>query len=130
LRKERAVQFAVTAIAAVLALAGCGLKSGMQTYSDKLKNAGFDKVTASRDEEKSGKKNKLVAYDFDWTVNTDDDPATCTVELEYPAESGGSLTGDDWHIDEVNGDDITGWGAGSPDAQEVRRLLKEHGYDC
>ncbi|MBT8227047.1 MAG: hypothetical protein HKP61_19365 [Dactylosporangium sp.] len=116
-----------------LGAAGCGT-SGADAYADKLQQAGFDSVEVDRDVERSGtakkKRKKLVAYDFDWEVSTDNDPATCTVELEHPALSSGGLQGDHWHIDEVNGEDVSGWGTQSPDADTVRRLLREHGYDC
>jgi hypothetical protein len=121
---------AVLTSAAALTLVGCSFKPGSSVYNDKLKSAGFDTIVVDRDEEKSGKKKKLVAYDFDWVVNTDGDDKTCTVELEHPANSSGSLAGDDWHIDEVNGEDVSGWGTDSPDAATVRKLLTEHHYDC
>ena len=115
---------------ALLALTACGFKSGAAAFSDDLKGAGFDSVQVDRDEEKMGKKKQLVAYDFDWVVNTDDDSGTCTVELEHPAKPSGALKGNDWHIDEVNGDDVSGWGDGSPDADDVREMLNDHHYDC
>jgi len=120
---------AVVACVAALTVAGCG-KSGAGKFGDGLEGAGFQNVSVTRDEEGSGKKKKLVAYDFDWPANTDGDPQTCTVELEHPANSNGRLKGDAWHIDEVNGEDVDGWGAGSPDAAKVKQLLQEHGYDC
>lgn len=122
-------RLAVVACVAALALAGCG-KSGAGKYSDELEGAGFQNVSVTRDEEGSGKKKKLVAYDFDVVVNTDGDDGICAVELEHPANSKGRLTGDEWHIDEVNGEDVNGWGADSPDAAKVKQLLQEHGYDC
>jgi hypothetical protein len=120
----------VTAALAVLLAAGCGGKGGQQKYEDKLTGAGFDNVSVTRDEEGSGKKKKLVAYDVDWPANTDGDPQTCTVELEHPANKSGSLKGEDWHVDEVNGTDVNGWGSDSPDAAKVQQLLRDHGYDC
>lgn len=120
---------AAIACVAALAIAGCG-KSGAGKYTDELTDAGFQNVSVTRDEEGSGKKKKLVAYDFDMTVNADGDPQTCAVELEHPANAKGRLTGDGWHIDEVNGEDVDGWGAESPDATKVEQLLREHGYDC
>ncbi|MGX7671091.1 hypothetical protein [Plantactinospora sp. DSM 117369] len=130
MRSKKPLPLAIATIATLLTLVGCGNKSGEQTYSDKLRSAGFDAVAIDRDVEKSGKKKKLVAYDLDWTVNLDQDSVSCTVELEHPATSSGALKGDHWHIDEVNGSDISGWGAESPDAEAVRRLLRQHGYDC
>jgi hypothetical protein len=120
---------AVVACVAALAVAGCG-KSGAGKYSDELETAGFQNVSVTRDEEGSGKRKKLVAYDFDVVVNTDGDDATCAVELEHPANSKGRLQGDQWHIDEVNGEDVNDWGTDSPDAAKVKQLLQEHGYDC
>jgi len=119
----------VVACVAALAVAGCG-KSGAGKYGDELEGAGFQNVSVTRDEQGSGKKKKLVAYDYDVVVNTDGDDATCSVELEHPASSNGRLKGDKWHIDEVNGEDVDGWGAESPDAAKVKQLLQEHGFDC
>ena len=120
----------LVASVALLPLASCSFKPASSVYRDKLTDAGYDNVTIDRDTEKSGKKSQLVAYDFDWEVNTDSDPSTCAVELEYPAKSSGKLKGDDWHVDEVNGDDVSGWGGDSPDADTVRQLLQQHHYDC
>lgn len=114
--------------AVLMALAGCE-KGGAQAYEEKLKKAGFDNVKVTRDVERVGGKRKLVAYDFAWRVNTDGDAAACVVALEHPANSGGSLRGVNWHIDEVNGRDVT-WNDASPDATTVRRLLAEHDVDC
>ncbi len=114
---------------AVLVTAACG-QSGAGIYAEKLRKAGFDHVSVTRDMEKVGAKKKLVAYDFDWRVNTDADPAACVVELEYPANPSGGLSGAHWHIDEVNDRDVSGWSNTSPDAATVRRLLGEHGIDC
>ncbi|MEO3743641.1 hypothetical protein [Plantactinospora sp. B5E13] len=129
----RVALLAVAAVSATLAVGGCGGGDPAQAYRDKLTRAGFTSVTVEADEESTGtrkkRKKRVVAYDFDWVVNTDNDPQTCTVELEHPGDSG-ELRGNHWHIDEVNGQDVNGWGAGSPNPDTVRRLLREHQYDC
>lgn len=130
----RSIRVLLAAVMCVTAIAtsGCGNTNGAEEYGDKLTAAGFEGVSVSRDEETSGKKKKkkLVAYDVDWVVDTDGDDGTCAVELEYPANSSGSLKGDHWHIDEVNGEGVSGWGDKSPNPSTVRSLLQEHGIDC
>lgn len=123
-------RYALLALSAAgLVLAGCS--SSADTFADSLKKAGFDNVKVSEDKEtktvynKKKKKNEKkteVAYDFDWTVNTDSDPSTCVVELE-------SESGKTWHIDEVNGNDIND-GPASPKPDSVRDYLKSHNIDC
>jgi hypothetical protein len=134
---RRLVLVVATAVAAAAALAGCSAAS--DDFADSLKEAGFDHVNVVKDTESKSVYNKkkrknetksvLVAYDFDWTVNTDSDDATCVVELEHAADSGGKLRGDGWHIDEVNGTDVTDSPA-SPNADAVRAYLKGHNIDC
>ena len=123
--------------AVVVGLAGCS--SASDDYADSLKKAGFDHVKVEQDKEtksvynkkkkKNEKKSEVVAYDFDWKVNTDADPATCTVELEHAATKSGSLTGNGWYIDEVNGNDVSDSPA-SPNPDAVRNYLKSHNIDC
>jgi hypothetical protein len=123
--------------AAILVLAGCS--SSADEYADSLEKAGFDHVKVEQDKEKKSVYNKkkkknesktvLVAYDFDWTVNTDSDPQTCVVELEHAANSSGSLTGNGWYIDEVNGKDVND-GPASPNPDAVRNYLKSKNIDC
>ncbi|MFD0743018.1 hypothetical protein ACFQ1L_15435 [Phytohabitans flavus] len=125
----RSTVVAVVALVAI-SVAGCGSRNGQAKFQEKLTGAGFDHVSVTRDEEGSGSKKALVAYDVDWPANTDGDDATCTVELEHPANKNGSLKGGDWHIDEVNGQDVNGWGGDSPNPATVRQLLQEHGFDC
>lgn len=126
----------VLSAAAALMLAGCS--SSADEFESKLKKAGFDhvsveadtqsKTTYNKKKKKNETKKETVAYDFDWTVNTDADPATCEVELEHAA-SGGALTGGGWHIDEVNGNDVSD-SPQSPNADAVRNYLKSHNIDC
>jgi hypothetical protein len=126
-----------TILVASTALAGCS--SAEDEFSDSLEKAGFDHVKVERDVEsksvynKKKKKNEtkkvLVAYDFDWTVNTDSDGTTCEVELEHAANKSGNLTGNGWYIDEVNGKDVTD-SPQSPGANAVRDYLKSHNVDC
>ena len=134
--RARYVLFAVSASAALL-LSGCS--SSADEYADSLKKAGFDHVEVSQDKEtkkvynkkkkKNESKSEIVAYDFDWTVNTDSDGTTCVVELEHAASKSGSLTGNGWYIDEVNGNDVTDSPA-SPNPDAVREYLKSHNIDC
>lgn len=123
----------VATVALTLTAGGCGRQDPADAYRDKLTKAGFTSVTVHADEETTGsrknRKKRIVAYDFDWVVNSDGDPATCTVELEHPGDSR-KLRGRHWHIDEVNGREVTGWGTNSPDPDTVRRLLQEHQFDC
>jgi hypothetical protein len=123
--------------AAILVLAGCS--SSADEYADSLKKAGFDHVNVEQDKEtktvynkkkkKNEKKSVVVGYDFDWKANTDSDPATCDVELEHAASSSGSLTGNGWYIDEVNGQDVSDSPA-SPNPDAVRNYLTSHNIDC
>jgi hypothetical protein len=125
------------ALSAALVLAGCSSKS--DAFADKLKKAGFDNVEVSQDKEtksvynkkkkKNESKSELVAYDFDWKVNTDSDAATCEVELEHAASRNGNLTGKGWYIDEVNGNDVTD-SPESPNPAAVRTYLTSHNVDC
>lgn len=128
--RRRVALPAVAAVAACLAASGCGSNDPAETFRDKLIKAGYTSVTVEPDEESFGsrKKKKIVAYDFDWVVNTDTDAKTCTVELEHPG-SASQLKGKHWHVDEVNGKDVN-WGRNSPGPDEVRRLLRQHNYDC
>ena len=134
----RGVLLTAAVLTAVTAtMTGCS--SAADDFSDSLKKAGFDHVKVEQDMENKSVYNKkkrknetkkvLVAYDFDWTVNTDPDSATCAVELEHAAASSGSLTGAGWHIDEVNGTDVNDSPA-SPNPDAVRAYLKSHGIDC
>mgnify|MGYP003789600693 CR=1 FL=1 len=112
---------------------------GVRRLRRLLRKAGFDHVEVEQDKEtktvynkkkkKNEKKSEVVAYDFDWKVNTDADPATCTVELEHAATKSGSLTGNGWYIDEVNGTDVTDSPA-SPNPDAVRTYLGSHNIDC
>ena len=134
--RPRYVLFALSASAALL-LSGCS--SSADEYADSLKKAGFDHVKVTQDKEtkkvynkkkkKNESKSEIVAYDFDWTVNTDSDGTTCVVELEHAASKSGSLTGNGWYIDEVNGNDVTDSPA-SPNPDAVREYLKSHNIDC
>ena len=119
----------VLSAAAGLVLAGC--TSSADQYEESLKKAGFDNVKVSEDKEtktvynKKKKKNEKkteIAYDFDWTVNTDSDPSTCVVELE-------SETGTSWYIDEIDGNDVSD-SPSSPKPDGVRDYLKSHDIDC
>jgi hypothetical protein len=131
------VVVAVSVVALGLALGGCS--SSADEYADSLKKAGFDHVEVEKDEEtksvynkkkkKNEKKKELVAYDFDWTVNTDSDANTCVVELEHAAAKSGALTGNGWYIDEVNGNDVTD-SPNSPNPDAVRDYLSSHSIDC
>lgn len=133
----RARYILIVLSAAALALTGCSSKS--DEFADKLKKAGFDNVKVSQDKEtkkvynkkknKNESKSEIVAYDFDWKVNTDSDPATCEVELEHAASKSGSLTGKGWYIDEVNGKDVTD-SPTNPNPAAVREYLKSHNIDC
>ncbi len=127
----RARYILIVLSAAALALTGCSSKS--DAFADKLKKAGFDNVEVTQDKETkkvSGKKkSEIVAYDFDWKVNTDSDPATCEVELEHAASKNGNLTGKGWYIDEVDGKDVTDSPA-SPNPAAVRDYLTSHNIDC
>jgi hypothetical protein len=123
--------------AAILVLAGCS--SSADEYADSLEKAGFDHVKVEQDKEtksvynkkkkKNEKKSVVVGYDFDWKVNTDSDATTCEVELEHAANSSGSLTGNGWYIDEVNGQDVNDSPA-SPNPDAVRSYLTSHNIDC
>lgn len=134
--RPRYVLFALSATAALL-LSGCS--SSEDEYADSLKKAGFDHVKVTQDKEtkkvynkkkkKNESKSEIVAYDFDWTVNTDADGTTCVVELEHAASKSGSLTGNGWYIDEVNGNDVTD-SPTSPNPAAVREYLKSHNVDC
>jgi hypothetical protein len=133
----RSVVVAASVVAVGLALGGCS--SSADEYADSLKKAGFDHVKVEQDKEsksvynkkkkKNEKKSVVVAYDFDWKVNTDADPATCEVELEHAANGSGDLTGNGWYIDEVNGKDVSDSPA-SPNPDAVRNYLKSHNIDC
>jgi hypothetical protein len=135
---RRTVLLIATALTATTALAGCS-SSAQDSYADSLKKAGFTDVKVERDMErksvynKKKKKNEtksvVVAYDFDWRVNTDSDDATCVVELEHAANSSGRLTGGRWYIDEVNGSDVNDSPA-SPNPDAVRAYLTSHNIDC
>ncbi|NJP35738.1 hypothetical protein [Micromonospora thermarum] len=48
----------------------------------------------------------------------------------HPAYNDRSLRGDHWSIEEVDDWDVDGWGGDSPDPETVRRLLREHDFDC
>ena len=123
--------------AAVLVLAGCA--SSADEYADSLEKAGFDHVKVAQDKEtksvynkkkkKNESKSEIVAYDFDWTVNTDSDGDTCVVELEHAAKDSGDLTGKGWYIDEVNGNDVDD-SPNSPNPDAVKNYLKSHNIDC
>jgi hypothetical protein len=127
------------ALSATAALVVAGCSSSGDEFADALEKAGFDNVKVVQDKEtksvynKKKKKNErktvVVAYDFDWKVSTDADPATCDVELEHAANSSGGLTGNGWYIDEVNGDDVTD-SPPSPNPDAVRGYLKSHNIDC
>jgi hypothetical protein len=133
------VRVVVAASVLVVAVALGGCSSPGDEYADSLKKAGFDNVKVSADREsksvynkkkkKNEKKSVTVGYDFDWKVNTDADPATCTVELEHAASDSGGLTGNGWYIDEVNGNDVTDSPA-SPNPDAVKNYLKSHNIDC
>ncbi|MEV4483089.1 hypothetical protein [Micromonospora coxensis] len=133
---RRYVATAASVAIALVALTGCGSDGDAEReYVDKLSRAGYEAVTVSPETKKStGRKNRkrksTVAYDFTWRVNTDSDPATCEVTLEHPAYNSTSLRGDHWHVDEVDDEDVEGWGGNSPDPDTVRKLLREHSYDC
>ena len=132
-------RYAPLALSAAVALVLAGCSSAADEYADSLKKAGFDNVKVEQDKEtksvynkkkkKNEKKNVLVGYDFEWKVNTDSDPATCTVELEHAAKSSGALTGNGWHIDEINGTDVDD-SPDSPNPDAVRNYLKTHNIDC
>lgn len=132
-------RYALLALSATAALVLSGCSSSADEYADSLKKAGFDHVEVTQDKEtksvynkkkkKSESKKVLVAYDFDWTVNTDSDPTTCVVELEHAAKDSGALTGNGWYIDEVNGKDVTDSPA-SPNPDAVRTYVKSHNIDC
>ncbi|GAA1040118.1 hypothetical protein GCM10009557_60500 [Virgisporangium ochraceum] len=132
-------RFALIALsaAAAIALSACSSKS--DAFADKLEKAGFDHVEVTQDKEtksvynkkkkKNESKSELVAYDFDWKVNADADPATCEVELEHAASRNGNLTGNGWYIDEVDGKDVTDSPV-SPNPDAVREYVKSHDIDC
>jgi hypothetical protein len=134
--RSRYVLLAMSASAALL-LSGCS--SSADEYADSLKKAGFDHVKVTQDKEtkkvynkkkkKNESKSEIVAYDFDWTVNTDSDATTCVVELEHAASKSGSLTGNGWYIDEVDGNDVSD-GPASPNPDAVRQYLTGHNIDC
>ena len=134
----RRLAVAVSVLAVAAALSGCGSSAG-DDFADSLKKAGFTNVEVHQDKEtksvynkkkkKNEKKKELVAYDFDWTVNTDSDAATCVVELEHAASKSGALTGNGWYIDEVNGNDVSD-SPTSPNPDAVREYLKSHNIDC
>ncbi len=134
----RRVSVVVCVVAVVAVLGGCGSSAG-DDFADSLKKAGFTNVEVHQDKEtksvynkkkkKSEKKSVVVGYDFDWKANTDSDPATCDVELEHAANASGSLTGNGWYIDEVNGKDVTDSPA-SPNPDAVRAYLTSHQIDC
>ncbi|MBQ0904093.1 hypothetical protein [Micromonospora sp. U21] len=122
-------------LVALVTTGACGGSGDAERkYVDKLTGAGFESVSVLPEVKTSHRKNRerrsTVAYTFDWRVNTDADPATCTVTLRHPAHSTSSLRGDHWNIEEVNDEDIQGWGGESPDPDTVRRLLRKHDYDC
>ncbi|SCG37050.1 hypothetical protein [Micromonospora coxensis] len=133
---RRYVATAASVAIAVATLTGCGDDGDAEReYVDKLSRAGYESVTVSPEIKKSlGRKNRdrknTVAYDYTWQVNTDSDPTTCEVTLEHPAYNSKSLRGDHWHVDEVDDKDVEGWGGNSPDPETVRKLLREHSYDC
>jgi hypothetical protein len=132
-------RYALLALSAAAALVVAGCSSSADEYADSLKKAGFDHVKVEQDKEtksvynkkkkKNEKKSVVVAYDFDWKVSTDSDPATCEVELEHAANSSGALTGNGWYIDEVNGNDVSDSPA-SPNPDAVRTYLTSHNIDC
>jgi basic membrane lipoprotein Med (substrate-binding protein (PBP1-ABC) superfamily) len=134
----RRVAVAVSVVAIAAALGGCGSSAG-DDFADSLEKAGFTNVEVHQDKEtksvynkkkkKNEKKSVVVGYDFDWKANTDSDPATCDVELEHAASSSGSLTGNGWYIDEVNGKDVTD-SPPSPNPDAVRNYLTSHQMDC
>lgn len=123
------------AVVVLMGGAACGGEGDAErAYVDKLTRAGFESVTVSPEVKTSHRKNRerrsTVAYTYEWRVNTDADPATCEVVLRHPAYNSRSLRGDHWGIEEVDDRDVDGWGGDSPDSETVRRLLREHDFDC
>ncbi|MEH0986127.1 hypothetical protein [Micromonospora sp. CPCC 205556] len=135
MRSRKFSPVATVVAVALVALTGCGSDGDAEKeYVKKLTTAGFDSVRVSPETKtslrKKRKRTKTIAYNFAWAANTDADPAVCQVTLRHPAHSSGSLRGDHWNIEEVNDEDVEGWGGESPDPESVRRLLREHRYDC
>lgn len=135
MKGRKHVWVAVPVVTALVALGGCGSDGDAEKeYVDKLTKAGFDSVRVSPETKKSTRKNRkresTIAYVFTWIVSTDPDPTTCEVTLRHPAHNSSSLRGDHWNIEEVNDKDVEGWGGNSPGPEAVRRLLREHNYDC
>jgi hypothetical protein len=118
----------VTSVALAFTVTGCG-QSEADKYAAELEGHGYGKVNVTQDSKKVKGKKTLQAYDADIKVNTDNDPATCDVELEKKVTKKGKLTGA-YYVDEVNGQDVSGWGGGSPNLTALQEALRTHGYDC